>query len=110
MGLWQEPLGLFIGAGVFGLGQALVFPALMTIAVRGAPPSERSAVVATFTSFFDLSFGLGAVALGGVAEALGYSGAFIAAGLVAAGGLGMMVLRSRLRSRRAAMSPELESA
>jgi MFS family permease len=110
MGLWEVPLGLFIGAGVFGLGQALVFPALMTIAVRGAPPSERSAVVATFTSFFDLSFGLGAVALGGVAEILGYSGAFVAASLVAAGGLGMMVLRSRLRSRRAAMSPELESA
>jgi MFS family permease len=110
MGLWQEPVGLFVGAGVFGLGQALSFPALMTIAVRGAPPSERSAVVATFTSFFDLSFGLGALTLGGVAEVFGYSGAFIVAGLVAFGGLGTMVLRSRIRSRRRGVAPEPESA
>jgi MFS family permease len=110
MGLWGEPVGLFIGAGVFGVGQALSFPALMTMAVRSAPASERSAVVATFTSFFDLSFGLGALLLGAVAETLGYSGAFIAASLVAAGGLTMLMLRSRLQSRRRAMTPEPESA
>ena len=98
MALWQEPAGLFAGAFVFGLGQALAFPALMTMAIRAAKPTERSAVVGTFTAFFDLSFGFGAVALGAVAHLLGYSGAFLTAAVVAIGGLVLL----RVRSRRAA--------
>ena len=95
MGLWQEVPGLFTGAIVFGLGQALAFPALMTMAIRSAKPTERSAVVGTFTAFFDLSFGIGAVALGAVASAFGYGGAFISAALVALGGLAMLAVRAR---------------
>lgn len=95
MGLWREPVGLFVGAFVFGLGQALAFPALMTMAIRAAKPTERSAVVGTFTAFFDISFGLGAVALGGVASVLGYEGAFLSAALVAVGGLVMLWARAR---------------
>ena len=95
MALWQEPAGLFVGAFVFGLGQALSFPALMTMAIRAAKPTERSAVVGTFTAFFDISFGLGAVALGAVASVLGYEGAFLSAALVAVGGLVMLAARTR---------------
>ena len=95
MGIWRAPAGLFAGAFVFGLGQALAFPALMTMAIRAAKPTERSAVVGTFTAFFDLSFGLGAVALGGVASVLGYEGAFLSAAVVAVGGLLMLWTRAR---------------
>lgn len=95
MGLWREPAGLFVGAFVFGLGQALAFPALMTMAIRAAKPTERSAVVGTFTAFFDLSFGIGAVALGAVATGFGYSGAFLSAALVAVGGLVILAARAR---------------
>lgn len=79
--------GLFIGAVVLAVGQALAFPALMTIAVNSAPASERGSVMGTFTAFFDLSFGLGAMILGAVAHATGYSGAFLTAMGVASMGL-----------------------
>jgi MFS family permease len=96
MGLIETQAGVFIGASIFALGQALAFPALMTIAVSGAPPAQRGSVVATFTAFFDLAFGLGAVTLGVIANAVGYSGTFVAAGIVAAIGF---VLMLRLASR-----------
>jgi MFS family permease len=96
MGIVGTPAGMFVGAGIFALGQALAFPALMTIAVSGAPASERGSVVATFTAFFDLAFGLGAVTLGAIASAMGYAGTFVAAGTVAAVGF---VLMLRLANR-----------
>ena len=92
LGFWSASAGLFVGGAVFGIGQALAFPALMSIAVRGAPASERGAVVGTFTAFFDLAFGLGAVTLGAVASSFGYPGAFQVAGVVALGGLGLLFL------------------
>ncbi|HYN36372.1 MAG TPA: MFS transporter, partial [Actinomycetota bacterium] len=107
MGAWQEVFGLFVGVIVFGLGQALAFPALMTMAIRSAKPTERSAVVGTFTAFFDLSFGIGAVTLGAVSSVFGYGGAFISAAFVALGGLAMLAVRARRRnSVRATVAEE----
>lgn len=108
MGTWQAPAGLYVGAGVFGVGQALAFPALMTMALRSAPPSERSAVVGTFTAFFDASFGFGAIALGGVAALFGYGGALITGAVVALSGLLLLVIRSRRAeaSRRTEVAAE----
>lgn len=105
MGLLQSPAGLLLGAVVFAVGQALAFPALMTLAVAATPPAERGAVVGTFTAFFDLAFGLGAVTLGAISEALGYPGLFVSAGVVAvAGMLGLIALGDRVatsvRTRR----------
>ena len=101
VGLWDEPAGLFVGAVVFGVGQALAFPALMTLAISGTKPSERGAVVGTFTAFFDLSFGLGALSLGWVAAVLGYRGLFItAAGVSAAGIVLLSFYARRARVRR----------
>jgi MFS family permease len=91
MGLWVAVPGLFIGAVVLGIGQALAFPALMTIAVNSAPARERGSVMGTFTAFFDLSFGVGAIALGAVAHAAGYNGAFLAAMGVALVGLATLL-------------------
>jgi MFS family permease len=92
MGLWASVPGLFVGAVVLAIGQALAFPALMTIAVNNAPASERGSVMGTFTAFFDLSFGAGAIALGAVAHAVGYNGAFLTAMCVASVGLMILVL------------------
>jgi MFS family permease len=90
MGVWAEPAGLFVGAVLFGVGQALAFPALISIALSGTPASERGAVVGTFTAFFDLAFGLGALSLGIVESFVGYRGLFISAGLVSIVGLGLL--------------------
>ncbi|MDQ3914281.1 MAG: MFS transporter [Actinomycetota bacterium] len=106
LGFWSASPGLFVGGAIFGVGQALAFPALMSIAVRGAPASERGAVVGTFTAFFDLAFGLGAVTLGAVASRFGYAGSFRVAGLVALGGLGLLYLYAR---RDAAAGPVLDA-
>lgn len=110
MSIWDEPAGLFVGAFVFGIGQALAFPALMTLALSGAPPSERGAVVGTFTAFFDLSFGLGAVASGAIAALLGYEGAFLGAAVVAGGGILLMHFYDGRAERAARREEVLESA
>lgn len=87
IGTWASAVGLLTGVVVFAAGQALAFPALMALAVRQAPASERSSVVATFSSFVDVAFGLGPISLGIVAGALGYRPTFAVAAAFAAGGL-----------------------
>jgi MFS family permease len=95
--LWSNVAGLVTGTVLFALGQALTFPALMTVAVASAPAAERGSVVGTFTAFFDLAFGVGAVALGGVAEIFGYRGSFAIAGAVAVAGVLLLVARGHKR-------------
>ena len=87
IGLWNTQVGLVAGTVVFAVGQALAFPSLMTLAVAGAPPADRSSVVGTFTAFADVGFAVGAVSLGAVADAAGYSGVFLAAAAASLAGL-----------------------
>ena len=77
IGFWNTPAGLYAGTVVLAFGQALAFPALMTLAVNGAPATERSSVVGTFTAFTELGFAIGALALGAIASAVGYDGVFV---------------------------------
>jgi predicted MFS family arabinose efflux permease len=76
---------------------SLLYPALLTLALQGVDDRERASVVGTFSTFFDLSQGLGALILGGVAQASGY-GATFAVGAVAAY-VGLVLLRSGFDSR-----------
>lgn len=92
MGLVQTVPALFVGAVILAIGQAFAFPALMTMAVNNAPARERGSVMGTFTAFFDLSFGGGAIALGAVAHATNYNGAFLVAMGVASIGLLLLVV------------------
>lgn len=86
IGVWNAPVGLFVGTAVFAVGQALAFPALMTLAVAAAPPTERSSVVGTFSACADVGFAVGALALGGVAAAVGYEGVFVVGALSSVAG------------------------
>lgn len=95
MGTWGTPTGLFVGTSVFAVGVALLYPGLMTMAVHAAPAEERGSVVGTFTAFFDLSYGLGALSLGAVASAFGYRGAFLTAALAGMAGFVLLLLRTR---------------
>ena len=98
--LWPHVAGLYVGTAVFAVGMSLLYPALLTLALQGVDDRERASVVGTFSTFFDLSQGLGALILGGVAQAGGY-GATFAAGAIAAY-IGLVLLRCGVdpRTRR----------
>ena len=101
VGLWNTQTGLFVGATVFAVGQALAFPSLMTLAVENAPPADRSSVVGTFTAFADVGFAVGAVSLGAVADAAGYDGVFLAAAAASLAGLFVLARMPRSVAVRA---------
>ena len=72
-----------MGDAFFGAGFALIFPALMAMAVDRVGEDERGEVLGSFTAFFDLGVGLGAP-LAGLAAALGgYPAAFGVAAVAA---------------------------
>ena len=98
IGLWQEPVGLYVGTFVFSIGQALAFPAVMTLAMARTPAGDRGAVGGTVTAFVDVAIAVGAISLGAVADLGGYPAVFLVAAGVA--GAGLVVLQ-RLREASA---------
>lgn len=98
MGMWRTPTGLFVGVAVYAVGQALAFPALMSLSLRGTPPGERGAAIATFTAMVDVAFGVGPVTLGFVAAGFGYGAVFLVGAAVALAGLALLLTRYPLRT------------
>jgi MFS family permease len=91
---WASREGLYAGVALIALGVSLLYPALFSFAVNRAPVAERANAVATFTMFFDLANGLGALLLGTLVTLTGGErGAFIAAGALNLAGLLLMGLR-----------------
>ncbi len=88
-------LGLFVSAAIFGFGQSLCFPALLTIALAGALPSERSSIVGGFTAFVDVAFGAGPLMLGAVAELAGLRSVFWFSAVMALAGLALLATKLR---------------
>jgi MFS family permease len=99
MAAWRSVAGLVIGTAVFASGMSLLYPALMVVALAAVPDLERGSVVGTFSSFFDLSQGLGALILGGVAALSGYRGAFAGGAVAAAIGVMLLQIGLGLRAR-----------
>ena len=97
--------GLIIGTVIFAGGMSLLYPALLVMALAGIPDTERASVVGTFSSFFDLSQGLGALLCGGAQQIFGYRSAFAVGAVLAA--VGCITLRTGASRRRAiAVAPE----
>jgi MFS family permease len=94
MGLWSTVPGLFIGTAIFALGQALLFPALLTMAVAGAPAADLGGMIGSMTAFIDLSFALGPMSLGFVAAAFGYNTTFLGSAVAALAALMFLVFSS----------------
>jgi MFS family permease len=89
--------GIWVGTVLLAVGMSLLFPALFTLAVNGAPAEERSHAVGTFSLFFDLSQGFGAPALGLAVTAFGTErAAFVVGSAVAV--VGLVVANTRLRT------------
>ena len=103
IGLWSSPVGLFAGTVVFAAGQALAFPALVTLALSGTPDAERSSVVGTFSASADVGFAIGALTLGGVASVAGYGSVFLVCALASVAG-GAVLARIPPRSPQPATS------
>lgn len=105
MAAWGSVAGLLVGTVLFAVGMAFMYPSLMTLALVGVDDTQRAAVVGTFSTFFDLSQGVGALVVGTIAQLSGYRGAFAGSALIALGGL--VLLRSgldpRVRERHAAV-------
>lgn len=100
---WPSVAGLVLGTVVFAAGMSLMYPALLLLALDGVSEAERASVIGTFSSFFDLSQGLGAFVCGTVVHFTGDRGAFTTGAICALGGLA--VLRSRSGPRTASASP-----
>jgi predicted MFS family arabinose efflux permease len=90
---WATIAGLVVGTLVFAVGMSFMYPALLLLALQRGTELDRASVVATVSSFFDLSQGLGAFICGAVAALTGNRGAF-ATGVVTAL-LGLALLRTR---------------
>ncbi|MGI9601389.1 MAG: MFS transporter [Acidimicrobiales bacterium] len=80
---------LYVGAFVTAVGLAYNVPLLVLIGADSADDEDRARVVSTITTFGDLANSAGALALGFVAAASGYTVMYLA---ITAGALGALVL------------------
>jgi MFS family permease len=96
--VWPTVVGLVLGTIVFAAGMSLMYPALLLLALDGVSEAERASVVGTFSSFFDLSQGLGAFVCGTVVHFSGDRGAFTTGAICALGGLAVLRARSATRA------------
>jgi predicted MFS family arabinose efflux permease len=86
MALRSTPIGIVVGAAVFGFGVTLSTPAFFSAIFATARPSERGAASGTASIFLDLGVGAGPMLLGLAAQAAGIPFAFGVAAAVALAG------------------------
>jgi MFS family permease len=109
MCLWMSPTGLYISTFIYAMGVSLLYPALFPIVVDGAPESERSQAVATFTLAFDISAGFGAFLLGIVVSFSSERWAFGVASLLSLAGLVLVRTAGKRYGEVRQLSPAVTS-
>ncbi len=109
MCLWMSVAGLYVSTFVYAMGVSLLYPALFPLVVEGAPESERSQAVATFTLAFDISAGFGAFVLGIVVTLTSERWAFGVASLLSLVGLVLVRATGRQRGEARQLSPAVTS-
>lgn len=98
--LWDEPIGLYVGAAALALGLSMQSPSFMVIAVDGVPDNERASAMATYTAFFDIANALIGPILGVIAATSSFRAAFLFAAAMSL--VGLAILRVNLVPRWAA--------
>jgi MFS family permease len=93
-----EPWGLWVAAGVIGVGMAFLYPSLMALVVNNVGEDERASALSSFTMFFEAGTIVGGLALGGVGELFGKRAGFLGGAVLCA--VGLVVLWSRVASPR----------
>ncbi|MEM9520825.1 MAG: MFS transporter [Actinomycetota bacterium] len=82
LAVWQQPVGVYVGAAILAVAQSFLFPALFALVVDTAPDAERSHAISTLSMFFDLAFGLGGPVIGVISDTADRSTAFaVSAGI-----------------------------
>jgi MFS family permease len=94
----QRPAAALAGVVVFGLGFALVFPALMAFTVARVPDHERGEVLGSFTAFLDVGMGGGAYLIGAIADAAGFRAAYATPAVICLAGAALLAVISRPRA------------
>ncbi|MGF9699980.1 staphylopine family metallophore export MFS transporter CntE [Paenibacillus sp. MABNR03] len=74
----------YIGAGLMGIAQAIVYPTLTTYLSFVLPPSNRNVLIGLFIATADLGVSLGGVMMGPVADVLSFSWMYIICALLGA--------------------------
>jgi MFS family permease len=85
--VFAHPVGLYVGAALFGAGHSLSYPALLIMTVSRAREDESSAAVGSLKACEALGQASGATLLGVVASAANYQAVFGIAGAATAVGL-----------------------
>ncbi len=91
LALVQEPAFAYVGVAAFGVGFALIFPALMAFTVDRVPDHERGEALGSFTAFMDVGTGLGAYLIGTIADRFGFGWAYGTPALLCVAGAGLLV-------------------
>lgn len=86
---------LLIVGFLFGLGHGLLFPSLSAMAVRNEPYAVRGKVMGIFTGAIDSGAFIGAIILGFIGQAAGFTALFLTAGAVMLSGLVVFRFRPR---------------
>ena len=73
----QAPTLFYISAFLYGTGYGLTLPTLQTMSLRNVPNQRRGAASSTYLCGFDISYGLGGLIGGALAEAFGYGVMFV---------------------------------
>ncbi|MDD5555727.1 MAG: MFS transporter [bacterium] len=76
--------GMAASGALCGLGQALLYPVLMSLSVAGTHVCDLGVTVGLFTASFDAGLGAGSIAWGAVAGRFGYTAMYLSAGAVVA--------------------------
>jgi MFS family permease len=95
LALVQRPAAAFAGVIVFGLGFALVFPALMAFTVDRVAEHERGEALGSFTAFLDVGMGGGAYLIGAIADAAGFRAAYAAPACACLAGAALLAVIGR---------------
>lgn len=82
-----------LGAGLLGLGTALVYPTLLAAIGDVAAPTSRATAVGVYRLWRDLGYAVGAVLAGVIADALGVPAAIAGVALLTALSGGIVVVR-----------------
>jgi MFS family permease len=99
---------LVVAAAVFGLGFGNQYPAFVSHVLRYVDPGRRGAAFGGILAAFDTGIGTGSIAVGAIAEAIGFRGAFVVAAALSAVSIPYFLWsEERFLARRPQASPSI---